>query len=773
MRDDSVVEAGAWVGLDEPISLSIVDDTAVASEVETALRSEADLHVSVETDPNDVLDALETDSTAVDCVVTGYDLPGTTGVELVSHVRAIDAELPVILVTDAGSEAIASEAISAGVTDYLSKQETARQPRTVVKRIRDAVDRRRAHRDRERHLTAIETATEGISHLDEDGRFLYVNEAYATLYGYDRADLLGESWERLYRPADVEEVREEILPEVYETGSWSGYTTGRRADGSTFVEDHNLALTADGTLVCTVHDVDARDARAAEIEERLFVDRATDLLSDVLYVVDEEGRLAWYNERLPAVSGYEPSAIDEMSVQEFFPHTERGRIEAALDAVLAGDSVVVETAIETAADERVPFEFTGDQLRDGDGTLVGVIGVGRDISARRARERKLRALNETGQELMGGETQAAVAEIGVEAARDVLGLGANAIHLYDEETGGLVPVAQTESGGELLPDPPTLEPGSSIAGRVFESGDSYASDDVRADPDVLNPATSIESEVFLPLGEYGVLIAASETPHAFDDEDVVLGEILAGSIEAALEAVERTEQLAARQRQLTAQNDRLEEFASVVSHDLRNPLQVASGQVELARETGADSDALGEAIAALDRMDALIDDLLTLSRQGETIGSLEPVVLDHLARQCWGTVDTPAATIRCDSDLVVRADRSRLRQLLENLLHNAVEHGRPIEPSDTRWMTSEGDASLTVTVGATEDGFFVADDGRGIPPDDRDRIFETGYTTSSDGTGFGMGIVRQVVDAHGWSIEVTESAGGGARFDVTGVEILE
>ncbi len=80
---------------------------------------------------------------------------------------------------------------------------------------------------------------------------------------------------------------------------------------------------------------------------------------------------------------------------------------------------------------------------------------------------------------------------------------------------------------------------------------------------------------------------------------------------------------------------------------------------------------------------------------------------------------------------------------------------------------------MTVRVGTLADGrgFYVADDGPGIPEDERDEVFERGYTTSDDGTGFGLAIVSEIVDAHGGRITVAESEDGGVRFDVTGVQV--
>jgi len=123
---------------------------------------------------------------------------------------------------------------------------------------------------------------------------------------------------------------------------------------------------------------------------------------------------------------------------------------------------------------------------------------------------------------------------------------------------------------------------------------------------------------------------------------------------------------------------------------------------------------------------------------------------------CWATVETDAATLVTDMDGTVQADRSRLKQLFENLMRNAVEHG--------------GEA-VTVTVGELADGFYIEDTGLGIPAGEREAIFEAGYSTREDGTGFGLSIVKQIIDAHGWELHVMDGDEGGARFEITGVEI--
>ena len=205
-----------------------------------------------------------------------------------------------------------------------------------------------------------------------------------------------------------------------------------------------------------------------------------------------------------------------------------------------------------------------------------------------------------------------------------------------------------------------------------------------------------------------------------------------------------------RREELLRQNERLEEFTSIVSHDIRTPLGNAQTAAELAQATGTD-EAFEQLDTALDRMDQMIDDLLALAREGRTVSETESVDVHSIAAEAWEPFCCAEDTLDRPSErLTVDADPPRLRQLLENLMRNAVEHGS---------------SPVTVTLGATDTGFYLADDGPGIDDEDRERVFEPGYTTAADGTGFGLSIVKRIADAHGWETTVTESDSGGARFE--------
>jgi PAS domain S-box-containing protein len=604
--------------------LHVDDEPGFAEMAGEFLESESDrIEVATATSAAEGLEYLAANE--VDCVVSDYDMPGRNGVEFLEAVREDHADLPFILFTGKGSEEVASEAISAGATDYLQKEGGTDQYTILANRVLNYVETAAKETQRKRQLNAIEAAREGISILDENGEFIYVNQAYADLYGYDADELIGEHWSVLYPDDDVRHAREEVLGTVAEEGSWDGKTTGVRADGSTFVEDHTVAETENGELVCTVRDV-----------------------------------------------------------------TERQERERAL-AALHGAA----TDLEAAANEREVYDVL------------------------------------------------------LEAAEEILQFDLVAVDV--ERDGALVQEAwtldlDTEGYWEETP----LED-DTMATRAFKRQETVVADDLQ-EYEIAPADPEYRSALTVPIAEHGTFQAVSRRPGEFDDADRELTELLVGHAREALESLERERELRERTEALERQNDRLEEFATIVSHDLRAPLNVAEGRLELLRAE-CDSEHIADIDAALDRMDTLISDTLTLARQGQLVTDTDEVSVESVASTCWGRMTEVAASFDVADDVVVDADPKRLQQVFENLFRNAVEHA------------GEG---VTVTVGATETGFYVADDGPGIPEEDRGDVFNRGYTTSEDGTGFGLAIVREIADAHGWSVSVAESEAGGTRVNING-----
>ncbi|WP_192498447.1 sensor histidine kinase [Halorussus halophilus] len=247
---------------------------------------------------------------------------------------------------------------------------------------------------------------------------------------------------------------------------------------------------------------------------------------------------------------------------------------------------------------------------------------------------------------------------------------------------------------------------------------------------------------------------------------IVLTKISVGVLGGGLLGVYHSH-LRYRTEQLAEQRNRLDEFAGIVSHDLRNPLNVAQGHLNLARETG-DDDHFEAIEGAHDRMERLVEEVLALSRGGDTVADREPVDIGQVAREAWGTVETGAMDLRVETDRTVVADGRRLRALFENLFRNSVEHGATNETVEDGATTAPSGGEVVVTV--SDSRLVVEDDGPGIPPEEREIIFEGGYSTEPDGTGFGLSIVRRIAVAHDWRIYVDESQAGGARFEFVGFD---
>ncbi|WP_440990646.1 response regulator [Haloarchaeobius baliensis] len=654
----------------DPIRVLHVDDEPAFLTLTSEFLSRELEAVEVETTTS-AADALEElDAFDPDCVVSDYQMPEMDGLELLQAVRERRAELPFILFTGHGSEQIASDAISAGVTDYLQKGSANEQFQLLANRIRNGV------------------------------------EAYRTQAAFEES-------ERMF-----------------------------------------------STLISNLPGMVYRCLNAPEWPMEFVSQGCLDL------------------------TGYQPSQL------------ERGEVVWGDEVLHPDDQEMAWAVVQEALDEGEAFEVTYRiRRRDGavrwmweqgrgvyadDGELLALEGFITDVTERVRYEQRLDALNEVLGKLLETTDRHECAWVAVEAACDSLEFPIASVRLYDAETDELEPVAVTDGTAD------DLDERLAFPGENGPAWDAYTTAEVQWYPDVEPESVTVDSHadirslLALPLGEYGTLVLASPAPDDFAETDHNLARILAANLQSALDRADRERAVRERERELREQNARLEEFTNIVSHDLRNPLAVVRGQLDLARETGAD-DHFDRAETSLTRIEDLVSDMLTLAKQGMVVGETEAVYLEVVARRAWEAVETDGADLAIASDLALVADEGRLQQLLENLFANAVEHGstRPHSTSshgDAVEHGSTADAAttdaVTITVGPLDDadGFYVADDGSGIPDEDRAAVFEPGFTTDQQGTGFGLAIVQQIARAHDWSVAVADSEADGARFEFTGVE---
>lgn len=208
-----------------------------------------------------------------------------------------------------------------------------------------------------------------------------------------------------------------------------------------------------------------------------------------------------------------------------------------------------------------------------------------------------------------------------------------------------------------------------------------------------------------------------------------------------------------REQELRQRNGQLSDIQTMITRDLRNPLDAAKGFVDLYHEDHNES-YIDKVSTSLDRMDVLLEQIVTLVENDAQIGETQPISLEDVVRQVWQTIDSKQAELHIDNSRVLEADPGLFQQLVENLLRNSIDHT---------------DDDVTIHVGTTESSIYFEDTGPGIPSSDREEIFESGSTTDPDRNGLGLTIVKQIAIGHGWTIEVTDGQTGGARFEVTDV----
>ena len=370
------------------------------------------------------------------------------------------------------------------------------------------------------------------------------------------------------------------------------------------------------------------------------------------------------------------------------------------------------------------------------------------------REQQLTKLHTAATEISSMDTAQEIFELLVDAGEDILDFdlavadAAEGEHLVTRATSKAID--QTEYY-ETTP----IDASQSIGAKAYRRQEASITPDLlKTDAAPADP--TFRSVLTVPIGSHGVFQAAARQTAGFDGKDLELAELLMAHATEALTRLERTRELKQRSDTLNRQNQRLEKFASIVSHDLRNPLNVATGQLALASEE-CDSRHLREVTVALDRMDSLIGDTLMLARQGRTVAERDEIELGALATECWDLVESTNSSLIIDQDATFTGDAERVKQVFENLFRNAIEHGGE---------------EVTVRIGSLdEDGIFVEDDGHGISEAKSEAICSAPHTSDND-SGFGLAIVKEIVDAHGWDLTVLNGQLGGARFEIKGISTL-
>ncbi|MFB6304460.1 MAG: PAS domain S-box protein [Haloferacaceae archaeon] len=663
----------------------------------------------------------------VDCVVSDYDMPRRDGLDFLESVRASWPDLPFVLYTGEGSEAVASEAVAAGVTDYRRKR-PGDDYGLLANQVVNAVRQYRADRTRERLTELAENAADVLWMVSADWEdLLFVNSVYEDVWGHSTERLREDPTafleavhpddrERVWRAMD--RLSDGVAVDVeYRVNEAEDYGRWVWAKGEPVTDDEGDVVRVAGFA----RDVTERKAREDELELKT---RAMDEAPVGIIVTDFEAAdnpIVYANPEFERLTGYDEAEVLGRNCRFLQGEgTDPEPVAELREAVAAGEPVTVELRNYRKDGTEFRNRVSIAPVRDG-GRITHWVGFQQDVTGARERERAL-------------AREQAFLQQSLDALDDVFYIfGPDGEILRwndrlpevtgydDEEIAGMRPT-------DFFPEDQTDRVAEAVA-EVMETG-----------------SAAVRADYLTTDGE--------RVPHEFTGWRLTGpdGDLL-GFAGIGRDITDRL----AYERRLERQNERLEEFASMVSHDLRNPLNVAQGRLALAREAG-DDEHLDAVADAHDRMERLIEELLTLAKEGDVAVDPRPVAVRDVVETCWERVDSGEASLFVEDAPTIRADEERLEQLLANLFRNAADHG--------------GD-DVCVRVGGLDDGFYVADDGPGVPPAERDRVFEDGYTTREEGIGFGLSVVERIAAAHGWDVRVVASASGGARFEVTGVRVVD
>ncbi|MFP4590166.1 MAG: PAS domain S-box protein [Halobacteriales archaeon] len=695
----------------------------------------------------------------VDCIVSDYDMPGTDGLTFLSRVRERNPDLPFVLFTGMGSEEIAAEAISAGVTDYLEKGGGPDQFAILANQITNAVETYRSQRslrESERRLSLfVDQSPLGVIEWDETFGFRSMNPAAERILGFDEATLREAGWEVIVPPAErprVESVAEQLLAD---RGGYHLVNENVTADGDRIVcEWHNRVVTDGDGRVLSIFSLFQDITERVERERTVALER--DRLQSLIETIPEPVARTRFEGGEPIIEAINPAyervfgvdadgAIGRSNNEIVVPADRRGEA-ATIDRRTREGEVVIEEVQRRATDGLRDFLMRVVPVGQSDGPIEEAFVTYVDFTDRKRREQALEAMHAVASSIQHAASVEMVCEETVQAAEEILDLHMCSVILRDGDH--LEPVALSSSapsGGAKRVD---LDEG--VVGRTLRRGESELVPNIESDAEASPAVDTYRSGLSIPIGDRGVFQAVSTEAEGFDESDLGLAELLIAHTTTALDRLDR-------ERELERQNERLDRFARIVSHDLRSPLAVADGHLELLSEHCEDEH-LDGVRRAHDRMEALLEDTLALARQGRTVAETEPIDLAEIVESCRDVVEQGDGSLEVVGSATIEADKRRLRQILENLLSNAVTHA------------GEG---VRVRVGPLEEGgFFVVDDGPGIPRSIRERLFEPGVTTAEDSTGFGLAIVAEIAEALGWRVSVEEGSAGGARFEFTDVEIV-
>jgi two-component system NtrC family sensor kinase len=582
-----------------------------------------------------------------------------------------------------------------------------------------------------RYRTLFEQSPDGVVIIDEHGSIVEFNKSAYRRLGYSREEFAKLRIEDIDAFQTPEEIQASIR-KVLEKGRAEFEVAHRTKSGdirNVHVITQVLELSGKRMLHTLWRDITERKrAEAALLGEKAFTEGALNTLKDIFFVFTLEGRFVRWNESLNRVTGYGNDEISSMRPVDFVVEEDAARVLAAIRATMKNGYTTLETRIRTKEGREIPFEFSGSLLRDYDGTITGISGIGRDITRRKHIEKALRE-NERNFRTLSQEFHTlldAISDSLLLISPDLRVIWANkgAVSLFNRK----IPELQGTLCHELLQNSPSPEDCCAI--RTFRS------------------AKAESSQIAMPGGR---VCDARSFPIRNDQGEVknVIMVISDITEKITLEAE------AMRAGHLAS----LGELAAGVAHEINNPINGIINYAQILVNSSAggttENDVAGRIIREGERIAGLVSNLLSLARERK--GEGVPVSVHEILEETLSLLEAQFRKEGITLDVAVPddlpeivANPQQIQQVFLNVISNAHY------ALNQKYPEKHADKVMRITGEQVEidNAPFVRmifyDRGSGIPADVIGRVMDPFFSTKprGEGTGLGLSISHGIVMDH-------------------------